>query len=913
MNLISHETDGAAPSCPQCGRPASAEHLYCVYCGALVRGGGDLSGFGAEITWLESFTDGTRDAVMISDAGGVVVMANEVALAVLDLDRARTSGDRPNLGALLEQSGGGELVEVVQVRLDLGQPWRGLVSLPILSGESFDVDVVVLPISDTGGASIGAAMVVRDLLVIAEHAYRETDDAGGGVVLEPTPPPQAGVDGQESPGPPDLPGGRTTSEDLPPGKASPWIPADPASDPASDPAPGPADPPLVGTVEQLLEVLRPLAGSSAVVATMVAQFESGVSVDEVVGGLLTGEGLLDLASVLEPITTSLPSVLLLCRLDGLVRFGRSSVNEVHEAYRLLSEADPPPLHLWLAAVASEFHLWQGELTGLLVADAALKGQGADGSRIGRVSRARLRRLVTLVEFAGDDTKVDLEAFRSTIEEFRLLGAPEEEALTVVLAALTVSIFRDSSVLDAAQPEFAGAVAELERSGAGRLRVALVALAWIGSAYPDTALMADALGRYHRRFDGIGGWPILDRMVDYLDVVFEILDYSLESSTPEVRDRLTAAVQDLREIRLPATGAQMLAVMLLLDLGWWEDARTLLFGVDVSLLYNPVLVRNRDVRVLRIDLFRNRPGARDRLVAEAEARCDEPPSRMHGYLLIRLGRDLLRCGFITEGQRFSGAGERMLEAVTPGPRTRFESMLLSPPNVALPVAEPALVRSADASAGVVEAGAEHPPARAQIRALSPDLEVWREGTQVTITPLQAHMLVTLVVARGPVSTEWFVETVWPEVSPEVGKNRLKAQMHKLRKALGIESGELINRSGAGLALEPGDGWSIDLWEVIARPPTAAADLEIVATILPQVCDRQFAYDDEVAVARALVHDRWAAAAHRSLDAETITSVALSRRLLEVGFADPGLIDRLLGTLDPSRDGSTIDALSALSAR
>lgn len=256
---------------------------------------------------------------------------------------------------------------------------------------------------------------------------------------------------------------------------------------------------------------------------------------------------------------------------------------------------------------------------------------------------------------------------------------------------------------------------------------------------------------------------------------------------------------------------------------------------------------------------------------------------------------------------------MLEAVTPGPRTRFESMLLSPPNVALPVAEPALVRSADASAGVVEAGAEHPPARAQIRALSPDLEVWREGTQVTITPLQAHMLVTLVVARGPVSTEWFVETVWPEVSPEVGKNRLKAQMHKLRKALGIESGELINRSGAGLALEPGDGWSIDLWEVIARPPTAAADLEIVATILPQVCDRQFAYDDEVAVARALVHDRWAAAAHRSLDAETITSVALSRRLLEVGFADPGLIDRLLGTLDPSRDGSTIDALSALSAR
>lgn len=893
--MLDPHPNSDATVCPRCRRDLAAVHRFCPFCGTLVEAGTSLEHFGAEIRWLESFTDTTRDAVIISDESGVVVMANEVALAVLDLEAVASTDDgRPNLSLLLRSVVGPSVLDAIQTALDRRQPWRGAVPLPFLSGESVPVDAVVLPVSGADGEALGAAMVLRDLLAIADAVYSGADDRTSD-----------GIDDRVEP------------------VAAP-VPATPA--PVDHDAP--ADLGSAAQRDAVMAVLDALATEDDdLPATLAGALHVGATLDEVIGAVLAGDGVLRLADLLEPLD-DLPVVLRLVRLDGLVRSGRTSVAEVHVAYQLLTDADPGPLHQWVAALAAEYHLWQGELTGLLVAEAALRGHRSDGSVVGTIAAARLRRLVALVDFIGAPDRASVDELRPTIEAFRSVGADEEAALTVVLAALAVSIFRDASVLRSLEPELVGAVAALEAAGASRLRVALVGLAWIGSAYPDDVVMRDALGRYHAAFEGVAGWPILDGMVRYLDVIADIVADPERAEAPDARDRLIASVQGLREMFLPATGAQMLAVMLLLDLGWVDEADRLLAGVDVSLLYSPHVVEDRDSRLLRLDILRGRPGAREAAVEHALAVvASQPPYRMGAYLLLRVARDLERIGRADDAAPLRAEGAALLTTALDGAApTAFDAYLLRPVTAGSPTTgrEPTATATAPApsaapmtgagtGAGTGGSPATVDPVGSMLRVLTPDVEVWRHGVRVEVTPIQAHMLVTLAAARGPVSTDWFIERVWPEVDAAVGRNRLKAQVHKLRRVLDIGSSELVVRTAAGLELEEADGWTVDLWDLArltadGAPP--AADAAVVTGFVPVLCDRQFPFDDEVAIARSFVLHRWTAAAHRVLDRAEMDPVAVAHRVIEAGVADVGLAERLEEVLVADRDRSTVEALRAL---
>ncbi len=103
-----------------------------------------------------------------------------------------------------------------------------------------------------------------------------------------------------------------------------------------------------------------------------------------------------------------------------------------------------------------------------------------------------------------------------------------------------------------------------------------------------------------------------------------------------------------------------------------------------------------------------------------------------------------------------------------------------------------------------------------------------GRVVPVAPGQGAQLLKLVaVSGGRVHVDRAIETIWPEVDPEAGRNRLRTMLNRLRST----SGELVAREADLLVLDPSVRVDVDEFLAEARraKALAAADPALAAAV------------------------------------------------------------------------------------
>ena len=152
----------------------------------------------------------------------------------------------------------------------------------------------------------------------------------------------------------------------------------------------------------------------------------------------------------------------------------------------------------------------------------------------------------------------------------------------------------------------------------------------------------------------------------------------------------------------------------------------------------------------------------------------------------------------------------------------------------PQANPAAIQSDDRSQGDV----------LFIHAMGPTLVVQR-GDQ-TLPPLigfSAQLLATLIASAGVVAVDVALETLWPEVDPAVGRNRLHGVLLRLRRALGLGPDGPISCREDMVQLERSPQVRCDAWDYEQAATTNATDREAVA-YPGDLLSEQFPYDDRI---------------------------------------------------------------------
>ncbi|HET6873273.1 MAG TPA: BTAD domain-containing putative transcriptional regulator [Acidimicrobiales bacterium] len=127
----------------------------------------------------------------------------------------------------------------------------------------------------------------------------------------------------------------------------------------------------------------------------------------------------------------------------------------------------------------------------------------------------------------------------------------------------------------------------------------------------------------------------------------------------------------------------------------------------------------------------------------------------------------------------------------------------------------LIREAELTAALLDLAVESGSAAAAALQVSSHpvaltlfgtFNITRGGRAVPLGTGQATQLVKMVaVAGGRLPVEQAIEGLWPEVDPDVGRNRLRTVLNRLRESVP----EALHREGEMLALDP--GVRSDLWE------------------------------------------------------------------------------------------------------
>jgi len=899
-------------------------------------------GFGAEIAWLEAFADPERDAVLVAELDGRITMGNGPAVALIDLDRARQGDGPPHLALLVDPDRHHpELLDHLCRQAASLQPWRAACPVPLRGTGLTPVDAVVLPITDESGELMGIALILRDLAAHAAHAAHAADtdtqalhaqalhaqalDTGGSDPFDRAPRANRADE---------TPPAAAAELDFADGRAAllQWIGrashATPSAEPAQSSGAGDADRPTDGALARLRRAAEGTASFDDVLAS------------ELCDGSLTGlatalEDVRRSAVVDESWSTTEPVVARLLRLDGLARSGRATPDDLHRAYRCLAPDADIELHRWLAAIATEQHLWRGELTGLLVALAALRASPAPSTRLGLVNRGRLLRMVAIAELLGAGNHHEVEGRLGPAQrDFEAAGAIEELCFTTVLATLAMAVALDDVPGREPSTVMSDAADDLAARGSSRVGMALIAGAWLGATRRDAEIIHTFRGRYGELTNTIAGaepadhWPLLDAMHAVLASVEALLRWTDSDCPIQLADDATATVEALRQTFSAATATQLLVAGLLLDHGHTERASRLLRHLRGDQIAHPVARSSVHLQSARLAVQRTEPdawGAFESAIAEVQSLGS---ARLEAYAWLRGARDLARAGgpiSVVVAARRRGA--RLLGQ----PANSYEAFLLLPVATASNELVPELAHHEHSTSRLPHGDLSLADNRIEV--LGPDLAVWRHGQPVILSPLHHALLTELVCARTAVTVDWLVDRLWPDASLETGRNRLKAQLHNLRRTLQVGTGDLIIRTSNGLQLEPGDHWTVDLWELLGLAGSPADPGRIVFGFTPAVCTGR---DHEgLAVLRLLVGNTWVDAAHRLLDqllhphpdqgieldgtselldgSDDVDVLDVAARVVEVGFFDPGLHRRLLGALDPRINAAMVAALVALPHR
>ena len=543
-------------------------------------------------------------------------------------------------------------------------------------------------------------------------------------------------------------------------------------------------------------------------------------------------------------------------------------------------AAPPEYRWWMQAVLAEYFLWKSDLAAIAVAVETLAVMPTEDilPSVALVARGRLRRIEALghlFSFQADARARAFEILDRALADLGRAGWEEERSMTLFLAHFLWAAVSWDDV---------GESLAVATEAADRLRA-------LGSAYLPSALSGLALLRFiaadmagaHAALDeaeavAAGMIPPVDALVRYLRAMATLVG---SGAAPAAVACLEEAVDRLRAATTEGAGTVHVTVAsVLADFGAFAEARRWFDRARHAQMVTPISGLDRRYMQARLDLVESGDPAD---VAAAEDVIEEIRRagfrRDAGIKALKAARDCERIGLLEEADRLRAAG--VADVPTPGGRSLWEELWARPLAAAAPVS------------GSVTASA---PA-GEIVTLAPDLEVRVGGEAVPLRPGLSRLLAVLVAERRPVTTDRVVDLLWPECDADTGRNRLRVALFRLRRALRIDTEELLVRGRDGVALVPPPGWRVDAWEFWELSQGSVDDRRRALDLYgADFCARELAYDDAVAAERARLRARWSDLAAALVDTGDADPLTVARTALDLEIDDPHLAGVLSSALD-----------------
>ncbi len=553
----------------------------------------------------------------------------------------------------------------------------------------------------------------------------------------------------------------------------------------------------------------------------------------------------------------LPILLKLFVADAASRVQALSPGELQTLFREVGAQSRVDLRLWLSAITAEFHLWQGELTGLWTAQNAIFQAPDVDSRVALMARGRLRRMqaIALVMTTGPLDNTSEQLLKQVDRDLKEARLPEERCGTRgLVACIRVFAFAHESVQQL--NTIKDVLNELEEYGSDRKEIMLLGLGWAAGAEWDFETLKyciEQLGLNPK----LKTLPVLRDALELLRLYFE-----LQASGPQrsIMQEMIDVFQDLktRTIRFPS--AVIFLSSYLLDLGAVDEAerlcQTVIGFTDLAVTFaSEYAVKELELRIM-IHRKRTKTSV-DEILPVIQTWEESGWSRQAAKLSLRVARDCYRSGLYSEAKVMHARGVSDLPPVRE--RTKWEQWLELPP-------EKTMELPLDS-----------------IKVLGPQLLVERKGRKITLTKAGATLVGLLAFERKKLTSEWIMEKMWPNVDPNQGANRLKVTLHRLRSQIGVRNDELILRDEYGLWLDPGKGWQIDLWEWLQLiEGSVEMQLKAIMNFHVNVLDQQFTYSDEFDSYRDFVQSRWFKTAATLIKQNELNKEKFEIRISELGL-------------------------------
>jgi hypothetical protein len=355
----------------------------------------------------------------------------------------------------------------------------------------------------------------------------------------------------------------------------------------------------------------------------------------------------------------LPLIVRILSVDAATRMARCSPEDVQALFTEVTRDGGPELRLWMSAVSADFSLWQGDLNGVAIAQAALIGaEEQNRGPLYAIARGRLRRLLGLAALVGGVAmrRLSEEMMAAALTDFESAGCTEEQVVTRGLFA-TVNVLVEGDVDGVRIPQIRAALDGLRELGSDRIVLGQLALGWTSGVNFDFRTVAECLEAIDAD-DADAVWPILRHFVSVLRAILEL---HANGPEPAALETLVREFRALQTSVVAGPTAALYVAAVLLDAGAVDTAEQIMAiaGPHDPMLDSVSTLIRREVEV-RIELQR-RPGPEAMAAIEAltQERIDRGQLRFAGEFLLRCAWDCVRLDRHDDAERLRAQGEQLL--------------------------------------------------------------------------------------------------------------------------------------------------------------------------------------------------------------------------------------------------------------